>query len=172
MILYPLYHKKSWRNWPNQFRDNWKFHESHICQMATTSNQTTSWTTKAVQCRWNRKQKQQTVILHQPSSTNRHNLSYSKVLFIRPRRTQGNTRVPVVCSHLTKDWLEKRMDWSYSTPYHPLSPKCETGNICPMDLQNTTKTCSQQNICWKSHLHPTRSKQHPNNRNPIRVQQT
>jgi len=137
--------------------------------MATTPNQTIGRTTKTVQHRWDRKQKRRTMILHRSSSMNRNNLSYPKVLPIRLRRTQGNTRIPLVYSHSTKNRLEERMDRSHSTPYNPPSPRCKKSHIRPKNPQKTTKTHSQQNIHQKSHLHPTGREEHHRSWNPSRI---
>ncbi len=51
-----------------------------------------------------------TPILHRLNNPNRINHHKHEIFPHRTRRTQGYTRIPLVCSHPTKNRLEKRMD--------------------------------------------------------------
>jgi hypothetical protein len=57
---------------------------------------------EAVKCRQHRKQGRGIMILHGPAGANQNDENPVKILPIRPRRTQSNYEVPLVCSSTTE----------------------------------------------------------------------
>ena len=111
MILYTINCQKSQRSGPHRLRSHWKLYEPGLCQMAKAINQGTKTTPTLVQCRQIQKQKQSTMLLHRPAVQNRNTDHKPEVLPLRPRRSQGNLQITLVCGFPTQSGLEKERWW-------------------------------------------------------------
>ena len=90
----------------------------------------------------------------QTSDPDRNHNDHHEVLPLGPRRTQGNTRVPLVHECPAKNQLEKGMDRSHPTPHNPSSTRCEESYLCAMNSKHTQGNQPGLILHWQSNRHP------------------
>ena len=119
--------------------------------MVTTPYQTTLRTQTSPKCRWDRKQKRKTEILHRPERPNRTKYHHTMILPVRPQGTQSNPRIPMVRGDPTKDRLEKGMDRPLPTPNSAQSSKRAKSNLRPKNTKHTTTNPQRKILLMQSH---------------------
>ena len=62
----------------------------------------------------------------------------------------------MVRSYLTKNWLEKGIDWSCPTPYSDQSTKCTKSNLCPKNQKHSLTHPKRKILLMPGH-HPPRT---------------
>src|SRR5712672_1128870 len=105
--------------------------------MVEATIQTPSLRETTVQRRWVDEQNGHAEVLHGSRSTNRHEAHKHALLLGRPRRTQNNLRLSMVCSEPTKNRLGTRMDRYDTTTPHPSKRQRNKTTIQPEHAQFT-----------------------------------
>ena len=95
------------------------------------------------------------MLLHRFTVQDRDTNHKPEILPLRPRGSQGNLQIPLVCSLPTQSRLEKRMDQHVTTPHSPVCSEYSQSHICPQNKEcpvlhqkNNRPVLSQESHYW------------------------